>query len=597
MTNIVVRNKFTNINNQSNGNTPSEFVKAYTLRKSATELVYPVSSSDLTEPLVDTRSNASQVQNLRNTNETVVSEYLSKSESDDMYNEALQLEGRCFSLESISLGRTNIEQTTDAIQNAFDNAHTVMLVVTSFDTDFLKDVNVIKPESPILKDRNPDGLIADETDELKLRHAVQKGLIRMVENLGYKEPIAIGSIQLDTDNPHAHIVLCETAEKSHSNAKMFYDGCEWGTLTPQQIQLFSNTIEHQLELDKNLEPYPSSRLRKLIDLEQNLVQSHSNTKLYGQLSALSILPRNDAVAKAIRKDVQNTTGLSNKHTTALTKEVKERKRDKPTRVSPYIQLQVLPLVNQNHLTPELKRFSKRKKIRNAANNAVRNAVKDQFEKSVQILHTPNLSQPTYALAQFELLETLYDKETNDPFVYTPPISSEKLEAYQSEIETLSELAKPQSEESNKDLMLTLAQEQMLELSVNAVLDNALNARDVTALLSSNFTTVPQPKMFKDKLEPDDVEKNSNIIKRRIQQLRPRAQIVQFDNLNEPHVNTSTIETESSNTRTLEDRIRDLDQLFELETPIQIEPATVSKDDALDIVHNLKQVEKDYGPDF
>ncbi|WP_236643583.1 hypothetical protein, partial [Enterorhabdus sp. P55] len=105
MTNIVVRNKFTNINNQSNGNTPSEFVKAYTLRKSATELVYPVSSSLLEEPMVDTRSVHSQVQSLRNTNKRVVSDYLSKTESDDLYNEALQLEGRCFSLSDISLGR------------------------------------------------------------------------------------------------------------------------------------------------------------------------------------------------------------------------------------------------------------------------------------------------------------------------------------------------------------------------------------------------------------------------------------------------------------------------------------------------------------
>lgn len=607
MTNIVVRNKFTNINNQSNGNTPSEFVKAYTLRKSATELVYPVSSSLLEEPMVDTRSGRSQVQSLRNTNKKVVSDYLSKTESDDLYNEALQLEGRCFSLSDISLGRSTIEETTDRIQTAFDNAHTIMLVVTSFDTDFLREVNVLRKESPVLKDKNPEGLIADETDELKLRQAVQQGLIRLTENLGYTEPIAIGSIQLDTDNPHAHIVLCESADKDKSRAKMFYDGCEWGTLTPQQIDLFTNTIEHNLELNKELNPYPSSRLRKLIDLEQHLVQANANTKLYGQLSALSILPSTDKLAQAIKKDVQESTGLSNKHTRALTKEVKDRKKDRPTTVSPFIQLQVLPLANQDHLSKELKKFAKRKKVRNAANKALLDSVKNQYEKSVQVLRTQNLTDPTYSLAQLELINSLYDKEANDPYVYIPPVSNEKLTQYKEDISDLAELARPTSKEAQEDMSLTLAQEQLLETSVNACLDGALNARDVMALFASNFAATPEPKKFKDKIPEEDLVKNSNILKRRIEQVRPLAQditsqhfkeeqYVLFKQPNESLDTPITVEREPVDP-TLSDRIAALEELFELEAPIEVEPATISKNDALDIVHNLTKVEKDFGPDF
>lgn len=607
MTNIVVRNKFTNINNQSNGNTPSEFVKAYTLRKSATELVYPVSSSLLEEPLVDTRSDQSQVQSLRNTNKKVVSDYLSKTESDDLYNEALQLEGRCFSLGDISLGRSTIEDTTNNIQKAFDNAHTIMLIVTSFDTDFLREVNVLRKDSPVLKDKNPEGLIADETDELKLRHAVQRGLNRLTENLGYTNPIAIGSIQLDTDNPHAHIVLCESADKTKSNAKMFYDGCEWGTLMPQQIELFTNTIEHDLELNKELNPYPSSRLRKLIDLEQHLVQANSNTKLYGQLSALSILPSTDKLAQAIKKDVQETTGLSNKHTRALTKEVKDRKKDRPTTVSPFIQLQVLPLANQNHLSKELKKFAKRKKVRNAANKALIDSVKDQYEKSVSVLRTQNLTDPTYSLAQLELISTLYEKEANDPYVYTPPVSSAKLKQYEDDISELAVLAKPSSTAAKEDMSLTLAQEQLLETSVNACLEGALTARDIMALFASNFEATPEPQKFKEKIPEEEITKNSNILKRRIEQVRPLAQDItsqQFKDdqhvlftqpnasLNEPvAVDLTVVDL------TLNDRIAALEELFELEAPIEVEPATVSKNDALDIVHNLTKVEKDFGPDF
>lgn len=591
MTNIVVRNKFTNINNQSNGNTPSEFVKAYTLRKSATELVYPVTSSDLNEPLVDTRSERSQVQSLRNTNQKVVSDYLSKTESDDLYNESLQLEGRCFSLKGISLGRSDIEMTTSDIQDAFNKAHTVMLIVASFDTEFLKSQNVISPNSEIKLDKNPMGLMADETDELKLRHAVQAGLVRLTENLGYTEPIAIGSIQLDTDNPHAHIVLCETSEKQFSNAKMFYDGCEWGTLTPQQIDLFTNTIEHHIELNKEIDPYPSSRLRKLIDLEQNLVQSHANTKLYSQIAALSILPDDNKIAKAIREDVQETTGFSDKHTRELTHEVKERKRERPTSVSPFIQLQILPLANQDHLNGELKKFAKKKKVRNAHNKVLEQSVIDQFSKSVDILHTPGLSKPTYILAQLELVNTLYEKAENDPYVYTPPISNEKMDMYKEEINTLAPLAKPNTEDAKEDMSITLAQEQLLELTVNATLDNVLTARDVMALFSSNFQATPTPEQFKEKLDPSDVTKNLNILKRKISQVKPQVVIP------EP-VNTEVLEPiGKQETMSLEERKASLESLFDLEEPIEIKPASISKDDALDIVHNLAKVEKDFGPDF
>ncbi|NCE76947.1 hypothetical protein D1157_18675 [Anaerotruncus sp. X29] len=459
----------------------------------------------------------------------------------------------------------------------------------------------------MLKDKNPEGLIADETDELKLRQAVQQGLIRLTENLGYTEPIAIGSIQLDTDNPHAHIVLCESADKDKSRAKMFYDGCEWGTLTPQQIDLFTNTIEHNLELNKELNPYPSSRLRKLIDLEQHLVQANANTKLYGQLSALSILPSTDKLAQAIKKDVQESTGLSNKHTRALTKEVKDRKKDRPTTVSPFIQLQVLPLANQDHLSKELKKFAKRKKVRNAANKALLDSVKNQYEKSVQVLRTQNLTDPTYSLAQLELINSLYDKEANDPYVYIPPVSNEKLTQYQEDISDLAELARPTSKEAQEDMSLTLAQEQLLETSVNACLDGALNARDVMALFASNFAATPEPKKFKEKIPEEELIRNSNILKRRIEQVRPLAQDVasqhfkdeQYVLFKQPHESLDTpitVESEPVDP-TLSDRIAALEELFELEAPIEVEPATISKNDALDIVHNLTKVEKDFGPDF
>lgn len=617
MTDIVLRNKFTNINNQSNGNTPSEFVKAYTLRKSATELVYPVFNSDINEPVLDTRSENSQVQSLRNNRQKVVSDYLSKEQSDPLYNESLQMEGRSFSLTHISLGKDEINRVTDKIQTSFDEAHTVMLIVASFDTEYLKEMNVLPKDSKVKLDKNPHGLIASETDEVKLRQAVRTGLTRLTQSLGYTEPVAIGSIQLDTDNPHAHIVLCETAEKDKSNAKLFYDGCEWGTLNPQQIDVFTQAVDHNLKLSKELNPYPSDGIRNIVELEQDLVQSHSNAKLYGQLSAISILPEDDVLAEKLRKSIQNAVGLSNKHGKDLTRQVKERTKENPIRVSPYIQLQIVPLANQKHLSQNLQKFSKQKRIRKANNSYLQSKIANQFESSIMTLHTPGLPNENYTLAKLELIQSLYEKAENDPYVYQLPISTESLESYKSEIKDLAPLAETEPENTKIASQITLAQEQLLEVVVNATLDKVLTARDVLSLIGSNFKAIPNPELFKPALDPQDIQKNLNILERQIAQVKPKTVPIEpttqlpvdleYESNSDDYYSIENYKNTEPNQaynippedlpKSIEERKEALANLFDLEAPLKIQNGTISKNDALDIVHNLTKVEKDFGPDF
>ena len=633
MPNIVIRNKFTNLNNQSNGNTPSDFVKTYTLRKSATELVYPVSVNSITQPLLYTDSEESQVQAFNLNGKTVEVDYLTASQSANLYSDSLQMEGRCFNLESLSLGTPLINDTTDAIQAAFDQAHTVMLLVVSFDTNFLREKRVLIDNDTITLDYNVPGAVSKQTDELKLRSAVKYGLNKLTETLGYTEPVAIGSIQLDTDNPHAHIVLTETAERNKSNAKFFYDGLEWGTLNPQQLDVFSKAIEFDLTQNQLLLAYPSSNIKASLDRSRANITNLSNVKLYAQIAALSILPEDNTVAKDLRDTVREQIGLSKKHIGQVVTEAKTAVKNNPTSISPYLKIQVTPLANQFDLSKNLQNFSKKKKIREAKQQQLLQQVINQFQQSTYVLRNGNFTEDQHLLAKLKLVTALYETAENDQYVYQKPASKEDVVQYQNDISDLNELIMA---EDNADF--TLAKEQMLEVVVNATLDHTLTAQDVDVVLASNFKTIPPIARFKPALDMAQLESTKLNIDLTIEKLElstqlptiistqsdrlvatsklviPQvtpdsdindimAQLEQTDGIYEA-LQTSAeyfdeIERNAKHVKTPQ-TLSELEQLFILEDPISktlINNATLHHEDALEIIHRNSEIEKTYGPDF
>lgn len=659
MTNIIVRNKFTNLNNQSNGNTPSDFVKAYTLRKSATELVYPVSTDDSEFPVMSTTSKQSQVHAFNLNKKTVEVDYLSKDESAELYSDSLQMEGRCFDLNRISLGKRAIENTTQSIQKAFNEAHTVMLMVVSFDTNYLRQRGVLRTDSPVKKDYNPKGLMASETDELKLRLAIKYGLSKLTESLGYTKPIAIGSIQLDTDNPHAHIVLTETDSRENSNAKLFYDGLEWGKLNPVQIKAFENAIDFDLTQQQDLAVYPSNTIKNILNRNQEKIASFSNLKLYAQVAALSILPENTNVSDYLKDQISNEVGLSRKHISNVTVEAKRAKDKNPTKISPYLKIQVTPLANQFDLSENLQKFSKKKKVRRANASLIKTEIIEQFQQTVHVLRNDDYTDDQKLLSKMKLVKTLYDKAENDLYVYQSAVTQDELEIYQSDIETLTESVQKQPVNRN----LTLAQEQLLEVSVNAVLDKVLTAKDVDILLASDFSIETKPERFKFLTQSEDFDTTRNNLIRRITELErttnlPEVKAFQTEThktsqLVIPKVTSETTIDEVLATLDLSDGVydllrtsaddvevdldieiddnldnfrkaktaynktkqptssepenkpprptlTDLEKLFVFEDPIEkalLDNATLHTDDALNIISRNVKLEKAYGPDF
>ena len=215
---ITVMNQFSNTTYHARGGTPAHFVEEYMARNNATLTTYPVDTENFSSTSITSPNSVYQVQRDKLLNRR--NSYDPKRPTDQDWFNLTTLEGRSFSQDGISLSKGMIKDEAQQMQHAYNEGHTVLTLVTSFDNDYLKSLNVEK--------KNAKNFHQD-VDEMKLRLAVKQGCHALSDSLGYTKPLFIGSIQLDRDHPHAHIAMCETAPREKSNAKFFYDGHEWGT--------------------------------------------------------------------------------------------------------------------------------------------------------------------------------------------------------------------------------------------------------------------------------------------------------------------------------------------------------------------------------
>lgn len=573
---VVVRNQFTNVNNHSHGKTPSNFIKDYTIRKEATELIYPVSSKNTDQPLLSVYDKSTQIHKLKENEKSISNDYLTNRTSSKIYSESLQMEGRCFDLTNISLSSQNILDATNIIQKAFNDAHTVMLLVVSFDTEYLKNLNVLNQNEEYKLNNNPTDHFKNNTDELKLRMAVKNSVKRLSERLGYEKPIAIGSIQLDTDNPHAHIVLTETELHEKSNALKFYDNTEWGTLNPKQIHVFENTIHNQLVLQKELAPDNSHKLQQILDYSQDLKQNYSNLKIYGQLSGLSILPTNSDYTTELLNNLKLETRISDKHLNKVQTEIKKATSQNATPISPYLKIQLTPIANQLDLPKSILDFSTKKLIKNEIDTEITSNIKsDQLTLTKSLRSKSSPEEINYN--KINLLKDMYTKEDNNKYTYLRPISQTDFIELQS---NLNELYMASIKNDTKE-PFPLLKEYLLDTIVDANINRLISTDQVKEVLDSNFTIEP-------KLNKNQKSNTSNNLAKKIELTTTYL-----------HHSIENNPVDSKQTLTQPQNLNETLILKSLKTKpkLQASDTTVSKVDALDILHDMKANELKYGPDF
>lgn len=256
-------NQFTNKNNSGHGKTPSNFVTDYMARNDATLTSYPVTNSDNTQSISFDDPN-SVFQNQQQKLLTRKAHYSRKVVTKQSWENLTTLEGRGFNQNSLSLSKEGIQTTANDLQSAFDQGHTVLEMVASFDNQYLNNLGIEQIKKP--RDFHQD------VDETKLRVAVRIGCMALAEDLGYVQPVFAGAIQLDRDHPHAHIAMAETSV--FTNARKFQDGTEYGFLNKANKRSFIEAVDNSLTNLKDLEFMPSNQVEQAQMSSEHYVQNY-----------------------------------------------------------------------------------------------------------------------------------------------------------------------------------------------------------------------------------------------------------------------------------------------------------------------------------
>lgn len=259
---IAIMNQFSNKSYSSKGSTPASFVKDYMARNDATLTVYPVNMNnyahmDITNPESVFEKQSQILLDRRMTFDK------NRPTANDWYN-LTTLEGRSFSQDGLSLSKSMIDSQASEMQNAFNNGHTVLKIVASFDNQYLKDLGVEKGNH-----------FHGDIDEMKLRLATRQGCQALSDSLGYSKPLFIGSIQLDRDHPHAHIAMCETAPKRISRARRWFDDSEYGRISTKNKDDMRVAIDSELENNKFMVFMPSNQVEHMQNAQRDFTKHYA----------------------------------------------------------------------------------------------------------------------------------------------------------------------------------------------------------------------------------------------------------------------------------------------------------------------------------
>lgn len=207
---IIIKNEFTHNGvdtpgKGSRGGSPGRYVLQYMARLNATETLTPVATPEWGSVFDYTMRymlRESATESLKRAGLANTSIEGLKQE----FREQDRLTGRSFGRSGISLSDDAVRESSERIQQAFDNGHAVQKIILSFTEDYLKETGVV---GPTFKHKG-NGSYRGHIDQLKLRFAITNGVEKLIQAGGYHDPEWVGVIQVDTSHVHAHIALVDT---------------------------------------------------------------------------------------------------------------------------------------------------------------------------------------------------------------------------------------------------------------------------------------------------------------------------------------------------------------------------------------------------
>lgn len=206
---IVIVNQYTvkspSTGKASRGATPGAYVTRYMARPNATESLAPIRRHNMDDFIVRYMARDSATEKASSRPE--IKQRMKKSQGRG---------GVSFGYGQVSLSHDQLMSASADIQRLFNDGHTVMNTVLSFDQEYLREHGIIPQDFVCEKKGDYRGQI----DQMKLRMAVMHGLTRM-EGGFYDDLRYVGVIQVDTEHVHCHLSMVDAGR---------------GTVTPDGTQ-------------------------------------------------------------------------------------------------------------------------------------------------------------------------------------------------------------------------------------------------------------------------------------------------------------------------------------------------------------------------
>lgn len=253
---IIIKSEYTNNARSkpgkgSRGASPGAYVMRYMAREDATEVLAPVKHDYNSDKFIRYISRSEATENLKNKDDDLLTD-------DDAYGSPLvlkhrfrkmdKLSGRAFGSRGISLSQRELEDSSESIQESFDEGHSVQKIILSFTEEYLRETGVLDEDFRHKGRGSYKGYI----DQLKLRDAISRGVSEMTKTGRFEDPEWVGTIQIDTSYVHSHIAL---VDKEFSDFRMCDDRADRGKINEREKKSFRKGINYGLEEMKDLKSF------------------------------------------------------------------------------------------------------------------------------------------------------------------------------------------------------------------------------------------------------------------------------------------------------------------------------------------------------
>ena len=292
---IVVKNQFTNQKHSGYGKTLNQYIMRYVSRKGATEMMTPINQApfDSDNYVVDYMAR-------RDATEDLIEDGIGPERLMFESEQLVGYEGRAFGSKGVSYSEDTLKSESQKMQELFDSGHTVLKTVFSFRTNYLQDLGIL-PNDFKMTGR---GSFKGEVDQLKLRQALNSGMSALTSSAGFSEPLWVGTVQVDTNHVHAHLVTSEEGERATQ-----IQGEEKGKLSAKDMSIFRQRFDSTARELKPIVSYNqqvAQSRREVLNDVVNVVSNQYKTSSKLQLLVAS-LPndtkywRHDSHAKVMDK--------------------------------------------------------------------------------------------------------------------------------------------------------------------------------------------------------------------------------------------------------------------------------------------------------